>query len=284
MDIQKIINQLLHNNIIPSKPTEYKHLSGGTASKVYLLTIGDIKYAVKSNQPQVIKSEVNFLNLYKESNLLPELLFVESSYKYIVYTFINGTANYVRKNKKEMLKLLVQQLLNNYKPVPNDIGWGWADDPADSWQSFLLDEIGEAYEIINSRLVSNDHDFVFDLVQKCSNERRKPFLLHGDCGVHNFIFKDGHLNGVIDPAPVIGDPLYDLIYAFCSSPDDLTKETIDSAVSHLRVKPYENNLFLYNEVIIGLYLRLGTCIKHHPNDFEEYLKAWHYWKDTIKSK
>ncbi len=105
--------------------------------------------------------------------------------------------------------------------------------------------------------------------------------MHGDCGVHNFIFNDGELFGVIDPIPVIGDPIYDLIYAFCSSPDDLTKETIDSAVSQLMIKKEKNIPFLYEEVIIGLYLRLGTCIKHHPHDFEEYLKAWYYWKDLI---
>jgi hypothetical protein len=46
----------------------------------------------------------------------------------------------------------------------------------------------------------------------------------------------------------------------------------------------EKNLpFLYGEVIIGLYLRLGTYIKHHPKDFKEYLKAWYYWKDLIKN-
>nr|WP_239587430.1 phosphotransferase [Bacillus pakistanensis] len=43
-----------------------------------------------------------------------------------------------------------------------------------------------------------------------------PFLLHGDCGVHNFVFKGGSLSGVIDPTPVLGEPLYDLLYAFCS--------------------------------------------------------------------
>jgi aminoglycoside phosphotransferase (APT) family kinase protein len=107
-------------------------------------------------------------------------------------------------------------------------------------------------------------------------ETREPYLLHGDCGVHNFIFQGGHLSGVIDPTPIIGDPLYDLIYAFCSSPDDLSKETIDFAVSYLL---HKRDNKLYQDVIIGLYLRLGTCRKHHPNDFEEYLKAWSYWKD-----
>ena len=283
MDIQKIINQLIHNNIIHSEePIEYEQLTGGTVSQLYLLNIGDNKYVVKSNEPQVIESESSFLNYYQESNLLPKLLFVEQSYKYIVYSFINGSTNYLRKNKKEMLKVLVQGLLNNYKLVPNDIGWGWADQPTDSWQVFLIDEIFEAKKLINSRLDNNHHNFIFNLVKKI-NYDKKPFLLHGDCGVHNFIFNDGKLSGVIDPTPVIGDPLYDLFYAFCSSPDDLTKETIDSAVNHLIINENKNNSVLYEKVTIVLYLRLGACIKHHPNDFKEYLKAWYYWKNVIKN-
>jgi fructosamine-3-kinase len=282
MDIQKIIIELIHYNIIHSEPTEYEQLKGGTVSELYLLNIDGSKYVVKLNDPRVIESEAIFLNYYKETNLLPKLLFVEPSYKYIVYSFINGSTNYIRKNKKEILKALVQRLLNNYKSVPNDIGWGWADQPTDSWQSFLLNEILETNKIIDSRLDRNEHNFVFNLVKKIRTDI-KPFLLHGDCGVHNFIFNDGQLSGVIDPTPVIGDPQYDLFYAFCSSPDDLTKETIDSTVNHLMIKGGGNISVLYEQVIIVLYLRLGTCIKHHPNDFKEYLKAWYYWKDVIKN-
>jgi thiamine kinase-like enzyme len=179
-----------------------------------------------------------------------------------------------------MLKVLVQGLLNNYKSSHNDFGWGWADQPVDTWQNFLMDEIIETKKILDSRLDIEEYNFVYNLIKKTTRVR-KSYLLHGDCGVHNFIFNDGELFGVIDPTPVIGDPIYDLIYAFCSSPDDLTRETIDSAVSHLMIKKEKNIPFLYEEVIIGLYLRLGTCIKHHPHDFEEYLKAWYYWKDLI---
>ena len=87
---------------------------------------------------------------------------------------------------------------------------------------------------------------------------------------------------MIDPTPVLGEHLYDLIYASCSSPDNLTRETIDSAVSHLVFRGKKSGQILYEEVLIGLYLRLATCIRHHPNDLEDYLKAWNYWKDIVK--
>src|SRR5699024_4426790 len=133
-----------------------------------------------------------------------------------------------------------KELLNNYNSVSNGIGWGWADQPSASWQSFLLDEVNEANQIIKSRLDYNNYNLVLNLVSKIDNDRNR-FLLHGDCGVHNFIFNNKQLTGVIDPTPVIGEPLYDLIYAFCSSPDDLTRETIDSAVSHLIIKNEKGN-------------------------------------------
>ncbi|ANC77477.1 hypothetical protein ABE65_011975 [Fictibacillus phosphorivorans] len=279
-NIEEIIEELHLNNIIDHEPTEYKQLSGGTVSELYLLYIDEKKYVVKINEAQVVESEANFLIHYKELNLLPNLIFVEESYDYIVYSFINGSTDYIRGNKKEMLTTLVQGLLNNYKTTSENIGWGWADQPTDSWESFLMNNIMEANKIIDSRLDKGDYDYILNLVPKVSTEK-EPFLLHGDFGVHNFIFNDGKLCGVIDPTPVIGDPIYDLIYAFCSSPDDLTKETIDSAVNQFENNKGKNTSHLYEKVMIGLYLRLGTCIKHHPNDFEEYLNAWYYWRNLI---
>ena len=68
---------------------------------------------------------------------------------------------------------------------------------------------------------------------KNSDIEREPFLLHGDCRIHNFTFNDRQLVNLIDPTPVIGNPFYDLIYTFCSTPDDFKKTNIDSAVSLL---------------------------------------------------
>ncbi|MBG9451494.1 hypothetical protein ABE67_20035 [Cytobacillus firmus] len=281
MNIQEIIHQLMDNNIFHSKPTYHEQLNGGTVSELYLLHFEDIKYVIKKNEPQIIKSEANFLNDYKKTDLLPKLLFVEPFYKYIIYTFIEGNANYVRGSKKVTLKKLVQGLLNHYKPVDSSKGWGWADQPSESWQSFILDKINEANKILHSRLDNSHYNLVLDLAEK-NSQGNESFLLHGDCGVHNFIFRNGQLSGVIDPTPVIGEPLYDLIYAFCSSPEELTKETLLSAAAFLKSKTEINPSVLYEEALVGLYLRMATCIKHHPSDFQEYLEAWDYWEEIVK--
>ncbi|MGQ0440744.1 aminoglycoside phosphotransferase family protein, partial [Bacillus sp. B-TM1] len=87
-------------------------------------------------------------------------------------------------------------------------------------------------------------------------------------------------HGVIDPLPVLGDPIYDLIYAFCSTPEDVTKETIHYAMKQCVFHKKESDL--YEEIVIGLYLRIDTCLRHHPKDLEDYLAAWRYWMGEVE--
>lgn len=285
MNMKEIIAHLFHNKVIPSKDIQYEKLKGGTTSELYLFDNCDSnKYVVKLNESHVLKSEVNYLNCYKNLDLIPNLIYVEESYKYIVYSFISGTTNLTGINKQEMLQTLVERVINKYTPIPVNIGFGYINKLTDSWNVFLKNEIIEVNEFLKPHVARDEYNFVLSILENLNHYQieREAVLLHGDCGVHNFIYNNGQLSGVIDPTPVIGYPVYDLIYAFCSSPKDLTKETIDLAYRHLKNIDGKNNSMLYHEVIVGLYLRLGACIKHHPNDFEEYLKAWYYWKKVIE--
>jgi fructosamine-3-kinase len=283
MNIQKIIIELINKKTIPANTYEYEPLKGGTVSQLYLLSNSDgNRYVVKSNESQILQAEAFFLDFYQDSKLLPKLLYVDESNSYIVYSFLSGTTNYNSCNKRFLLRRLVTDMLNHYKLVPNPNGWGWMDEPTDSWQDFLLQRVLEATRLLDSYLEPADTDLVVNLVK--SSDRMiglsGPYLLHGDFGIHNFIWKEGQLAGVIDPAPVYGEPLYDLIYAFCSSAEDLTVETFDFAVSHLSNKGGKEGRILYEEVLIGLYLRIASCVKHHPQDLKDYLEAWDYWKKT----
>ena len=285
MDIKTIIDEITSIGIIETI-VETKQLSGGTTSKLYLLRdSANNKYVVKFNEPHVLQAESHYLAFYKNVDFLPDLLYAEPAFRYIVYSFVAGAVDYPRKNKKEMLQILVQQLVKQYRSVEEPAGWGWADELTDSWQSFLLSRANESSTILKTYLEKEDHDVVLDLIKSPNRdcELTKPYLLHGDCGVHNFIFTEEKLTGVIDPTPVYGEPLYDLIYAFCSSPDDLTKETIQSAASLLKVYENKNDRLLYEEVLIGLFFRMATCVRHHPEDFEEYLKTWDYWRNIVNA-
>ncbi|MBM7583693.1 hypothetical protein JOC86_000230 [Bacillus pakistanensis] len=67
---------------------------------------------------------------------------------------------------------------------------------------------------------------------------------------------------------------------FVPSPNELTKETIDSVIPAMKVGAYSGRV-LYEEILIVLFMRLATCLRHHPEDFEEYIHAWSYWKRMI---
>lgn len=45
---------------------------------------------------------------------------------------------------------------------------------------------------------------------------------------------------------------------------------------------YKKDRDLYEEIVIGLYLRIDTCLRHHPKDLEDYLAAWRYWMDEVE--
>lgn len=278
MNIQCAINILLKNNIISGPPVSYRPLTGGTASEVYLLETEDEKYIIKGNETEVIRSEAEFLHFYPDIHMLPSLLYVDESNHYLVYSFINGTELY-QAGKKEMLQVLVEQLLNHYRPSEQE-GWGWYDTPEDSWKAFQSKEVGFAASVIGSHLSEEAHHFVKSLSEN-NDFQGNHYLIHGDCGVHNFIFDNNTLRGVIDPTPVIGDPVYDLIYAFCASPDDLTRTVILSGYEKLETTVIGDKQ-LYEQVLIALYIRLETCLIHHPDDFLEYLSAWEYWLNIVK--
>lgn len=102
MDIQKIIQELTNKKIIETNVKDYQQLNGGTSSYLYLIRNSDGSgYVVKVNGPQVMESEAYFLDFYKEENILPNLLYVDGAYNYIVYTFMSGSTSYIANYSKE---------------------------------------------------------------------------------------------------------------------------------------------------------------------------------------
>jgi fructosamine-3-kinase len=284
MNVQATIHKLKEKNILPCDVMRYEKLGGGSSSDVYLLTLNNhMRYVIKSNDKEVIKAEAYFLSEYKHLTILPQLIYVDE--EYIVYEFQAGSTIYSRNNKKEMLIKLTTSLINHYQPAKYNDKWGFVAEETNSWQHFLRLLILDANETLEGKLPNEVLQNMLTFVSEKETYKGKPFLLHGDFGVHNFIFENGQLAGVIDPTPVLGDPLYDLLYAFCSSPDDLTKNTIDEAASHVTFGSKAGQA-LYEEVCIILYIRLATCLRHHPSDFKEYMKAWEQWYTilTVQSK
>ncbi|EJQ53665.1 aminoglycoside phosphotransferase [Bacillus wiedmannii] len=276
MDISIITAQLFKEKVISHDPSSVKALNGGTTSTVYLL---DEKYVVKLNEAEVIREEANFLSFYEGNNLFSKLLYKEALHTYIVYSFLEGNTSCEQGYKRSTLRTLVKEVINKYKIVPEAEGWGWKESPVQCWNEFLTANVMEAYENVRRYISEEDYRIVLKLANRDAGVNQ-PFLLHGDFGFHNFIFQENELYGVIDPLPVLGDPIYDLIYAFCSTPEDITKETIDYVMKQCVFHKTERDL--YEEIVIGLYLRIDTCLRHHPKDLEDYLVAWRYWMGEIE--
>ncbi|MEB9610314.1 aminoglycoside phosphotransferase family protein [Bacillus cereus] len=279
MDISIITAQLVKEKVISHYPNSVKVLNGGTTSTIYLL---DEQYVVKLNESDVIREEAYFLQFYKKDELFPKLFYKEPLNRYIVYSFLEGITFCKLGHKRNVLCKLVKEVINKYEVATEIDGWGWKENLVQSWNEFLTTNVIEAHQNVRRYISEEEYRTVFKLANSPSRGTgiNQPFLLHGDLGFHNFIFQGIKLHGVIDPLPVLGDPIYDLIYAFCSTPEDLTKETIDYAMKQCVFHKKDRDL--YEEIVIGLYLRIDTCLRHHPKDLEDYLAAWRYWMGRLR--
>jgi hypothetical protein len=221
----------------------------------------------------------NFLGAYKPIKLFPEVVYTDPAETYIVYAYIKGTTHYNRGSKINWMTILVKELFNKYEKVADTDNWGRLGSPIQSWREWNYRSLAGTRNDWGSLLTTQDYHWVESICENISkNEDQKVrYLLHGDTGVHNFVYNDCSLVGVIDPSPMIGPKLYDFTYAFCSSPDDLNLETLTAAFALLDHEPIVRSR-LIEEVIFQLYCRIGICIRLHPHDLEEYLIAWDYWK------
>ncbi|HEV8635433.1 MAG TPA: phosphotransferase [Chloroflexota bacterium] len=98
--------------------------------------------------------------------------------------------------------------------------------------------------------------------------RRPRFLLHGDCGVHNFLFRDGRLAAVIDPSPALGDPCFDVLHAACGWPDEYTPGALAALVARLPNVKAPRLRSLVEDAAVVLYWQTAACQRYHPAHIE----------------
>lgn len=277
------IQKLFKSSKLDYELVDYKIMSGTTDGRVIqLITTNGSKLVLKFDHPNEIKIGADLLNLYQESSLLPKIIYLAHDWSHIIYTFIEGTTHFNRGDKKLWLIRLVDDLLNKYKPYTAEGSWGRLGYFRSSWMEFNVTSVEEAKNNIGNILSYEDYIFARSQVLKLySDYSTEKYLLHGDTGVHNFVFNQSRLIGVIDPSPMAGPLIYDFIYAFCSSPDDIDLDTLLTAYNHLKQGLVDKER-LIDEVSVQLYCRIGLSIKHHPNDLSEYLLAWKHWRDLCK--
>ena len=256
----KIINTIL--NIVKEDYKNHQYLNTGASSTVFLL---NDCYLVKQNTKLILKAEIEFLE-HNNSDMFQKIIYVHPKYEFVVYKFINGdTMKHVENVNDTIQKLIdITKTYINY----NKGGFGYLNEETSSWSRFLKDET--TYSSLNLKQYIPNKKIVNKCIEILENYPFDKKLLHGDFGTHNFIQENGKLVGVIDPMPVIGDSLYDLLFAIVSNVNILSSFTLEDLYS-LIDEPQEK---IKAMLVVVLYCRISRCLKYNPQDIEAYMEVW----------
>ena len=264
----KELQDIIYMNEISKKldisTNDFKYFRDGTDSRIFLL---NGKYIVKQNTPELLKSEFEFSKIYSENSKLQHTVLVEENYKYIVYEFIPGDVMHVVDNFEDLI-FNIKEITNSYKDYTGP-GFGYIYEPSNSWNDFLKSKVHEA-----SLTLPDSFDFlpqVYEAIETLEHQRFHKKLIHGDFGTHNFIKKNGEFVAAIDPIPTAGDPLYDFMYACLSNLDIVKHLSIDFLVEKTN-EPAEK---IKAMLIVVLFCRMSTCLRHHKEDFDSYVDFWY---------
>jgi hypothetical protein len=201
--LQDIINEIITKELLLEPVTQWSELKGGTMSMLGVLGTPEMpkRYVVKTNPRELVINETRFLKLYDGIDLLPSVQYVDPEFRYFVYDFIPGDTQYERGAKTALMHELTRQVINRYvRPEPGD-----HYEHLESRAS-MEESISYASSVIGSNLAPEDHELVAYIVHTQAERiaNADKYVLHGDFGVHNFLFSGGKLSGVIDPIPAIG--------------------------------------------------------------------------------
>lgn len=257
----ELVNRAL--NELNLKYTSHKKFHDGTYSKIILL---NDKYIIKKNEPKLLESEV----LFSKFNQLPKLqkvVYADDEFDFIIYEFIPGDVMHTVDDFDDVISN-IKEITSSFKNY-DGTEFGYVYNPSVSWGEFLR-------SIVHDRSLTFSESFnylpkVYDAITILENYPFEKKLIHGDFGTHNFIKENGKFVGAIDPIPLVGDPLYDVIYSLASNVDLLNKVSIDY-ISETFAEPKEKVKALFTVV---LFCRFAICLKYHKEDIDDYIDFWY---------
>ncbi|CAM4177421.1 hypothetical protein [Saccharibacillus endophyticus] len=278
--IYATIQHLFMKGIIETVELREKPEQGEEGKRTYLLTAdGKPKYALRMDTPENVAMTEQLHKAYPDSALLPKILYADPVKGYLVQPYVAGTTGHDaegRGSKKVWLPLLVTELLNRYEADEAGGKWGRLTEPCSSWSEFNERELSKARENLNGLQPAEDCERVALLLEPLANTGSK-FLLHGNMDASSFVFQNKELAGVLESKPTAGPVLYDLVQAFCSTPDDLSLEVLFEAYSLLDEKAVDQER-LVQEALLRVYCRMGQCAAENRNELNEYAAAWQFWR------
>lgn len=252
---------------------------------------------VKIDDPSALSAVVRFHEAYRGAPLVPTLRHADPESRFVAYDWVAGELGRGLEpppDKPTTLLAIAEGLLSQYVAAPS-ANPGRLHAPRlppnsawRTWQQFLGGVLYSRHDQVHAHLPSDAAALVKDLAASPHRHADGPlYLMHGDCGAHNFVFRDGRLVAVIDPAPMVGEPIFELAFAFASWPADLTLDAVMPAAEALeragRWHPPRGarQRALIEEVLIAMYSRVGTFVVNRPGDVPAYLDAWTRWTDLL---
>ncbi|WP_276356116.1 phosphotransferase [Cohnella caldifontis] len=283
-DVETLLAEFMSRGVLERAAWEIHGRRGTTEGRVFLLSDGDgPKYVLKLDEPGQIRTTGEFLRAYSGVQLFPRLLEVHPEGEYLVYAYREGSTRSNRGAKARWLAKITEEVLNVYEPERERAGWGRPEYPCESWREFNRRSLYGTRDDVRGVISLEDQQRIesLALTRLADEGPEAKYRLHGDLGAHNFVYDQEELVGIIDPDPMAGPILYDFTYAFCSTPDDLDPETLRSAYARLRLPEPKDERKLMEETAFQLYCRIGICLRHHPEDLEEYMTAWAFWRTFL---
>jgi hypothetical protein len=269
----------------------------GTTGVVALDLGAGPELVVKIDDPSALSAAIRYHETYRGAPLIPALRHADPESRFVAYDWVPGELGRGLEpppDKATTLVAIAEGLLSQYVPVPSGnpgrlhAPWLPPNFAWRTWQQFLGAVLYGRHDQVHAHLPSDAAALVKDLAASPHRHADGPlYLMHGDCGAHNFVFRDGRLVAVIDPAPMVGEPIFELAFAFASWPADLTLDAIMPAAEVLERSgrwhppPRARRRALVEEVLISLYSRVGTFVVNRPDDVPAYLDAWTRWTGLL---
>ena len=247
------------------KINKIKRINKGTLSKVFLL---NNKYILKLADEMLIKRETIF---FKKNHfpLLEKLVFCDDKNRFLVFKFISGEnlSIITKENVEEYIKQIVE-IAKNYKKTYRK-KYGYIYENYDTWYDFLKSEIDFNKSFLPEEFNKKEENYVKRALENIKNIKIDSRYIHGDLGLHNIIFKNNKIKGIIDPTTVVGDYRYDIVYFVLSSYTISQHTNFEVLIKDLG----EDVKYL---LLILLYSRIEKTYKYNSTqeEIDFYKKIW----------
>ena len=220
------------------------------------------KYLIKRVGKEEYFNLKEFYKLYN-GNYFQNVIYSNDNLCYYCFDFINGKKiNKVNNLNPDNIIDTIYEITNSYKPYNKEF-YGYLEYPYKIPYEFLKSEIDYAKE----KMIPIKCDKVYDALNKIKKYDIPKYLLHGDFGVHNFIFQENNFK-VIDPMPLVFDPLYDFYFASLSS--SFLFMNLEKILSYYD-RPFEYKKYLF---LIVFYIRMSRSYMYDKEHFEDYVKIY----------